>query len=258
MGGINSLAYSNTTWSKIVKTGFEIDGLGVDFSKSFTKLIGNGRGTIFWEDVWIKDNALKDTYKRLVRLEANVNVAVSDRFIWDGHRCSSNWVWSRAVTGRTKVGVLVWRARRGRLAVLFELDKRVVDLNSILCPLCDDAVETVSHALFACKLVREIWDKVLKWWGMDSTQHNIDNILCGSSYLPCSSVGEKIWQAMVWTSVYLIWKNRNQKVFKGLCWFSPVALNDIQVKSYEWIAKRNKTTSIEWLDWLQNPKLLVL
>ncbi|XP_071699141.1 uncharacterized protein [Rutidosis leptorrhynchoides] len=157
-----------------------------------------------------------------------------------------------------KVGVFIWRARRGRLPVLFELDKRGVDLNSVLCPLCNDGVETVSHALFECKLVREIWDRVFKWWGMDSTQHNIDNILCGNSYLPCSSVGEKIWKAMVWTSVYLIWKNRNQKDFKGLCWSSPVALNDIQVKSYEWIAKRNKIKSIEWLDWLQNPNILVL
>ncbi|XP_071698919.1 uncharacterized protein [Rutidosis leptorrhynchoides] len=316
-GGINSLSCSNSTWSKIVKTGFEIDGLGVDFTNSFSKIIGNGRLTKFWDDTWVKDKALKNIYKRLVRLETNLNVTVADRVKWDGFRCSPNWEWSRVVTGRT-IGELedletlisnfkmapekedswnwklcgsgkfstksltkqimakcfpssstniatqrnnlvpIKRVRRGRIPVLFELDKWGVDLNSVICPLCNDAVETVSHALFSCKLVREIWEKVLKWWGIDSTQHNIESILIESSYVPCSNLGEKIWQAMVWTSIYLIWKNRNQKVFKKICWSTPVALNDIQVKSYEWIAKMNKVNNIEWFDWLQNPQLLVL
>ncbi|XP_071739269.1 uncharacterized protein [Rutidosis leptorrhynchoides] len=52
-----------------------------------------------------------------------------------------------------KVGVFVWRVRWGRIPVLFELYKRGVDLNSVICSLCDYAVETVSHALFSCKLV---------------------------------------------------------------------------------------------------------
>ncbi|XP_071736119.1 uncharacterized protein [Rutidosis leptorrhynchoides] len=280
------------------KVGFEIDGKGVYFSKSFTKLIGNGRGTLFCEDAWIKDIALKDVFKRLVRLETNTKATVADRVNWDGNWCSPTWEWSRVVTGRTigeleelerlistwkmasekedswswnlcgsgkfstksltkqimakclppnasnlstlkndlvsiKVGVFVWRARKERLPVLFELDKRGVDLNSVLCPLCGDEVETVSHALFHCKMVREIWNKVFKWWGLDPAQHGIDNILCGKSQLSCSSEGENIWQATVWTSVYLIWKYRNLKIFKKVSWSPPVALNDIQVKSYE-------------------------
>ncbi|XP_071712393.1 uncharacterized protein [Rutidosis leptorrhynchoides] len=103
-----------------------------------------------------------------------------------------------------KVGVFLWRARRNRLPVLVELDKRGIDLHSVLCPLCDKVVETVNHALFSCDKVREVWVKVLNWWGIDSSQHDIDNMLSGNLPLQCSKVGENIWQAMVWISTYLI------------------------------------------------------
>ncbi|XP_071718674.1 uncharacterized protein [Rutidosis leptorrhynchoides] len=120
-----------------------------------------------------------------------------------------------------KVGIFVWRARRDRLPVLLELDKRGIDLHSVLCPLCDDEVETVNHALSSCKKA-------------------------------------EIWQAMIWTSVYLIWKNRNNMIFKKSCWSPPVALCDIQVVSFDWIGKRCKRKNIDWLDWLHNPRVLVL
>ncbi|XP_071712391.1 uncharacterized protein [Rutidosis leptorrhynchoides] len=67
-----------------VLIGFEIDSFGVDFSKSFSRVLGNGNNTSFWEDVWIKDKPLKDVFKRLVRLETNIKASVADRVIWDG------------------------------------------------------------------------------------------------------------------------------------------------------------------------------
>ncbi|XP_071727597.1 uncharacterized protein [Rutidosis leptorrhynchoides] len=160
-----------------------------------------------------------------------------------------------------KVGVFVWRARRNRFPVLFELDKRGIDLHSVLCPLCDNSIETVEHTLFSCPKVWEIWDKVLKWWGINSSSYgrlSFDSLLRGESTLQCSIFSAKVWQAMMWTSFYLIWKNLNQKVFNNSSWSPLVALNDIQVESYEWVAERCKTKKIEWLDWLQNPSIFLL
>ncbi|XP_071728106.1 uncharacterized protein [Rutidosis leptorrhynchoides] len=225
--------------------------------------------TTFWDDVWIKDKPLKDTFKRLVQLESNLNAKVADRVTWNGERSAPNWSWVREIRGRTraelnelegmfstikmkiekedywswklsgsgtfsthtltkhimsssyptivsniptqrnvlvpkKLGVFIWRARRERLSVLFELDKRGIDLHSILCPVCDDMIETVDHALFSCKKVREIWDKVFMWWGIGTNQKSLDDMLNGFSYLQCSELGVKIWQATIWTSIYLI------------------------------------------------------
>ncbi|XP_071713069.1 uncharacterized protein [Rutidosis leptorrhynchoides] len=302
---------------------YDIDACGLEFSCSFRRMIGNGENTKFWEDVWLLDKPLKDEFKRLVRLDVNAHVSVSDQIKWDGSGIVTTWSWQREVYGRTKdeldkleqllsgmvmlpgkhdswkwnlcgsgnfstnalsrqlmkkcyppstlnsathrnnmvskkVEVFVWRAGRERLPVLVELDKRGVDLDSVLCPLCGEIVETVDHALFSCKLVRVIWEKILSWWGIASNRMNFESLQGAVSSLNCSGAGIKIWQGLVWISTYLIWKNRNQMVFKKLSWSPPVAVNDIQVKSFEWIAMRNKIKKIEWHDWLHNPQVCIL
>ncbi|XP_071740196.1 uncharacterized protein [Rutidosis leptorrhynchoides] len=132
-----------------------------------------------------------------------------------------------------KVGVFVWRAKRERLPVLVELDKWGIDLHSVRCPLCDDDVESVKHSLLECKYVSVIWEKILVWWGFDSVNLSFGNLLRGFCPLQCSELGNKIWQAVEWTSCYLIWKNRNQKVFKKTNCSPPIVLSEIQVKSYK-------------------------
>nr|GEX89441.1 RNA-directed DNA polymerase, eukaryota [Tanacetum cinerariifolium] len=62
-----------------------------------------------------------------------------------------------------KVNVFVRRALRGRLPVRVELDKRDMDLDSVLCPCCNDIVETCPHSLVTCDLAISVWIKVLNW-----------------------------------------------------------------------------------------------
>ena len=71
-------------------------------------------------------------------------------------------LWNKLVP--KKVNIFVWRALRGRLPVRAELDKRGVDLDSILCPSCDTIVETCAHSLSNCDLARSVWDKIFTWW----------------------------------------------------------------------------------------------
>ncbi|XP_071700006.1 uncharacterized protein [Rutidosis leptorrhynchoides] len=155
-----------------------------------------------------------------------------------------------------KVEVFVWRAKKRRLSVLAELDKRGTDLHSVRCPICDADIETVDHSLFLCKQAFDIWGKVREWWGLGGIGNtNIGDAFCGYSSRSKSDLGAKIWQGVEWTCGYLIWKNRNQKVFKNKVWNVPVALNEIQVKSYEWIARRCKSKTIDWHNWLHNPQV---
>lgn len=43
-----------------------------------------------------------------------------------------------------KVNVFAWRARKKRLPVSTEFDKRGIDLHSVLCPCCEEKVGTRS------------------------------------------------------------------------------------------------------------------
>ncbi|XP_071709240.1 uncharacterized protein [Rutidosis leptorrhynchoides] len=155
-----------------------------------------------------------------------------------------------------KLEIFIWRACQKRLPVLFEIDKRGVDLHSVRCPLCDDDLETVEHSLIFCKLSLDIWDRVFAWWGFGNMSNLIlGEILRGKCPLSSSILGTKIWQAVEWVCAYLIWKNRNEKVFRGKSWTAPVALNEIQLKSFDWISNRLKKTKIDWLTWLHNPSV---
>ncbi|GKB26925.1 reverse transcriptase domain, reverse transcriptase zinc-binding domain protein, partial [Tanacetum coccineum] len=54
-----------------------------------------------------------------------------------------------------KVNIFVWRAIKGRLPVLVELDKRGIDLDSVLCPCCNNSVETCAHCLCFTSVSKE-------------------------------------------------------------------------------------------------------
>ncbi|XP_071704858.1 uncharacterized protein [Rutidosis leptorrhynchoides] len=236
--------------------------------------------TSFWKDLWLLDETLSCRFSKLYRLETEPNASVGDRVGWNGTFCLGEWCRSRVPRGRAVKEfedlcglinsvrlnlkkddtwqVFIWRAKKRRLAVLTELDKRGIDLNLTRCPVCDDDVETVDHSLLFCKQASDTWSKVFDWWDIDEAESlSIGEIFGESASGSMSKIGAKIWQAVKWTCGYLIWQNRNQKVFAKKCWSTPVALNEIQVTSYEWVSKRCKSKHIDWHNWLHSPQSFV-
>ncbi|XP_071708924.1 uncharacterized protein [Rutidosis leptorrhynchoides] len=155
-----------------------------------------------------------------------------------------------------KIEIFVWRALRKRLPVRIELDKIGIDLHSVRCPLCDEDVESVDHSLISCKLAIEVWDRVFRWWKMGTFgSYTLVDVLNDKGSQSMTSLGKKICQAIKWVCAYLVWSNRNNKVFKDKCWNAPVALNEIQAKYFEWISNRVKRKKVEWHVWLSNPRV---
>ncbi|XP_071695652.1 uncharacterized protein [Rutidosis leptorrhynchoides] len=156
-----------------------------------------------------------------------------------------------------KIELFVWRAVQRRLPTLVELDKRGVDLHSLRCPLCDDCLESIEHTLVFCNHALDLWKRVYSWWGLGHVSNlSMAEILRGNTTTPCSRIGKRIWQAVEWVCAYLIWKNRNNKVFRGKCWNTLAAFNELQIMSFEWIANRiSKKRKIEWLSWVNDPSV---
>ncbi|XP_071708395.1 uncharacterized protein [Rutidosis leptorrhynchoides] len=157
-----------------------------------------------------------------------------------------------------KIEIFAWRALKRRLPVRTELDKRGIYLHSVRCPLCDDSIETIDHTLIFCKHANEVWSRVFKWWNFGTFSiFTTNDLLRVQPSQVVSAASFKIWQAVVWISAYLIWKNQNNKAFRDKCWNAPMALNEIQVLSFEWITHRTKGVKIEWFKWLSNPNIYV-
>ncbi|GKA56638.1 putative RNA-directed DNA polymerase [Tanacetum coccineum] len=162
-------------------------------------------------------------------------------------------IWNKLVP--KKVNIFVWRALKGRLPVRGELDKRGIDLDSVLCLSCTNAVESCAHSLITCDLAMSVWDKVFSWWKMGS----VNAFSIGEFFSTCGNVNvpsnfSRVWQAVIWTSGYYIWKERNARVFGNKVSSTNKIVQDIQLKSYEWIVRRsNKFKEMDWQIWLRDP-----
>ncbi|XP_071738627.1 uncharacterized protein [Rutidosis leptorrhynchoides] len=156
-----------------------------------------------------------------------------------------------------KLEIFVCRLILKRIPVQVELDKKGIDLHSMRCPICDDDLESIEHTFLFCSNAMDIWSRVYNWWGIGNfSNFGINEILRGNtSNVATSNFGGKIWQAIEWICVYYIWKIRNDKVFHGKTWSIPVALSEIQIKSFEWVGHRAKKKKFDWLTWLNDPRI---
>ena len=139
----------------------------------------------------------------------------------------------------------MWRVRLGRIPVRKILDGMGIDLHSSLCPLCEEEVESVDHALWSCKRVQELWTVMFKWWAKD-----ISLVLSLQSLI---SKDQNLWQATVCSFVYLIWSHRNQVIFKRSKRSLVESFIDLQLKCFRWISAKCGPRRLDWCDWLSNP-----
>jgi hypothetical protein len=60
--------------------------------------------------------------------------------------------WNRCIP--IKVNVFLWRLM-------------LINVGSVLCPICQDDVERVNHFFFSCDMAKDLWALMARWWNMD-------------------------------------------------------------------------------------------
>ncbi|XP_071718103.1 uncharacterized protein [Rutidosis leptorrhynchoides] len=158
-----------------------------------------------------------------------------------------------------KVFIFTWRVIQLKIPVRSELDKKGIDLHSILCPLCYHHIETIEHALINCPKVSPIWAQMLDWWNQNNTSiYDINGAIISDQGFQHNSIGSSLWQATKWIACSIIWKHRNLKVFSNKIWNPAMLISEIQTQSFSWISNRSrKKIPIEWHQWLLNPSFYV-
>ncbi|XP_071738702.1 uncharacterized protein [Rutidosis leptorrhynchoides] len=146
-----------------------------------------------------------------------------------------------------KVEIFVWRVMRRRIPVRVELDKRGIHICSVRCPLCVDNLESVEHSMVFCKYAMDVWERVYNWWNLGTvTNLCINEIFKGLNNDHLTGPRKILWQVVEWVTGYMIWKNRNQKVFGKNVLSSSAIIVEIQVKIFEWVTKRSKKFPLDW------------
>ena len=191
--------------------------------------------TLLLHNVVLQDN-VSDTWRWLVDLVHGHSVRETYRFLTSGEQVDRTLVddvWHRYI--QTKVSLFVWSLLRNRLPTKDNLiRRRVIQAPDTACAYGCSELETTNHLFLECEIPNMVWLHVRKWIGLHMVypcqlrEHYTQFSLMAG--MPCRSlyVFKVIWFACVW----LIWKDRNDQVFKNMGSDSSVLLEKIKLSSY--------------------------
>ncbi|GJV81031.1 RNA-directed DNA polymerase, eukaryota, reverse transcriptase zinc-binding domain protein [Tanacetum coccineum] len=134
------------------------------------------------------------------------------------------------------------------------LDRKGIDVGSILCPICQLDVETINHIFFSCDMALDLWAKLARWWDLDIPMcANISEWFEWIGSLHMSNRVKSTLEGVGGTLMWSIWNYRNRLIFSNSPLKKALLWNAIVSQSYLWISCRNPKLCIVWVNWLRNP-----
>ncbi|GKE03138.1 RNA-directed DNA polymerase, eukaryota, partial [Tanacetum coccineum] len=157
-----------------------------------------------------------------------------------------------------KVNIFAWKIKIDALPTRFKISRQGIDIDSILCPICDCGVESASHLFFSCSLVRQVVRKVCSWWEVNYVDVNsyVEWVTWMES-LRLMSKSKLMLEGVFYVVWWHIWLYRNKLLFETKFPSKAVIFEDVVSRSYYWCRYRCKA-SFSWNDWLKNPNLIPL
>ncbi|GAU40791.1 hypothetical protein TSUD_348880 [Trifolium subterraneum] len=155
-----------------------------------------------------------------------------------------------------KVSIFAWRLLRDRLPTKTNLVSRdILSPEAHHCVSGCGIVESTQHLFLSCSTFGSLWSLVSSW---------IDSTLVDSQTLPdhfmqfTSSAGvsrarrsfmQLIWLACVW----VVWHERNQRLFRGSANSVHHMLDKIKFFSFRWLKTTNNTLTLNYHCWWSSP-----
>nr|GEW77578.1 RNA-directed DNA polymerase, eukaryota [Tanacetum cinerariifolium] len=125
------------TWCGIFSMVNSLKSKRIDLLSLCTQKLGNGSFIRFWDDAWPTRGGIEPA--QLSSLQNLIkDVVLSD--------CCDTWSWSSDSSKGFAIA-----------SVRMNLDKKGIDVDLILCPICNDNVETVNHLFFSYDMAKDLW-----------------------------------------------------------------------------------------------------
>lgn len=111
---------------------------------------------------------------------------------------------------------LLWLVIKDKLKTQDKLTKWGVK-TGLKCTFCNVVQDSRDHLFFQCAYPFQIWDFVKQFARMDHAPNDFTNILQFMLQRPVNKTAWSIIQRLVLgASVYYVWQERNNRIFKGL------------------------------------------
>nr|GEY85346.1 RNA-directed DNA polymerase, eukaryota [Tanacetum cinerariifolium] len=126
---------------------------GLDLMSFIHSKLGDGKHTKFWDVSWCGSG---DYSVSLVR-------ALIDGVSLPEVSTKTRWIKEVPI----KINVHTWKVKLNCLPTRLNISRRGMDIDSILCSMCDKAVESSRHLFFNCPVSKEALRKIARWWDIE-------------------------------------------------------------------------------------------
>nr|GEV36937.1 RNA-directed DNA polymerase, eukaryota [Tanacetum cinerariifolium] len=184
-------------WLSIIHEVELLKSQRIDLPSFIIPKLGNGVNTSFWDVAWLGDVAFKFLVPRLRNPRGGVEQAQLELLKEKVEGCilsnmNDRWAWSlegsceflvssvRKVIDATllpkgttkirwikavpiKINVHAWKVKHDCLPTRVNISRKGVEIESMLCHMCDNAVESSRHLFFSCYFISELTRKITRW-----------------------------------------------------------------------------------------------
>lgn len=121
---------------------------------------------------------------------------------------------NRELETPVKMNILLWRASMNSIPTRGKLSSRGITLDSIICLICSDVVESIDHLFLGCEELAVIWSRVAVWWKCNLV--SIQSLLTWVYSIKLFGGNHKPFHDVVMTVLWFIWNFRNSSFLERL------------------------------------------
>ncbi|GJS67222.1 RNA-directed DNA polymerase, eukaryota, reverse transcriptase zinc-binding domain protein [Tanacetum coccineum] len=244
--GVITRARSKSCWMNIVHETNALLNKGIDLIKFMRIKLENGQTTSFWEDMWSEGGTLKNRYPRIYALESSKSITVGMKVAQPSLDFSfrraprggveqeqfeeivalvndvilapifDRWTWTLESSRDFSVNVHAWKVKSDSLPTRFNISRRGIYIDSIMCAICDKGAETSSHLFFSCCMVRQAVRLITCWWDVPYMEfESYDGWLAWLVNLRLPYKNKMMLEGVFYVMWWHLWTFRNKTIFEA-------------------------------------------
>ncbi|GAU48175.1 hypothetical protein TSUD_369390 [Trifolium subterraneum] len=163
-------------------------------------------------------------------------------------------IWHKQVP--LKVSIFAWRLLRDRLPTKTNLAIRgIITSEAQACVAGCGGMETAQHLFISCSIFGSLWSSVRSWIGFSSVDpHNLTDHFLQFTFLSGGLSVRRSFLQLIWlVCVWVIWNERNQRLFRNSEQTLPQLLDKVKLYSYWWLKTTNINLVSNYHSWWTSP-----
>ncbi|CAJ2658361.1 unnamed protein product [Trifolium pratense] len=169
---------------------------------------------------------------------------------------AENLIWHPQVP--LKVSIFAWRLLRDRLPTRANLVNRGVLSSTVdTCVFGCGVAESAHHLFLSCSFAGPLWDLVRDWVDISPVVATSlrDHFAQFTASAGVSRARRSFMQLLWLVCAWVIWTERNHRLFKGSTDTHHLLLDKIKLFSFRWLRMTSITLALNYHSWLSSPLL---